>query len=55
MNIEIVSGSPRKESISYRVAVFLQKYLRERTEYTVNIIDVRDWPVPVMLQGCLQV
>jgi NAD(P)H-dependent FMN reductase len=50
MNIEIISGSPRKESTSYRVASYLQKYLRERTEYITNIIDVRDWQVPVLLQ-----
>jgi NAD(P)H-dependent FMN reductase len=48
MNIEIISGSPRKESVSHRVAVFLQKYLSEKTEHTVNIIDVRDWNLPLL-------
>lgn len=48
MNIEIVSGSPRKESLSYRVALFLQKYLTDNTNHSVNIIDVRDWNLPLL-------
>lgn len=48
MNIEIVSGSPRKESITYRVALFLQKHLRETKEHNVNIIDVREWHFPTL-------
>lgn len=50
MNIEIVSGSPREESVSYRIALFLKNYLTEKTEHTIDIIDVRDWPIPVLLQ-----
>ena len=42
MNVEIISGSPRKDSLSHRVVLFLQKYLSEKTEHNVNIIDVRD-------------
>ena len=30
MNIEIISGSPRKDSLSHRVALFLKKYLSEK-------------------------
>jgi NAD(P)H-dependent FMN reductase len=41
MNIEIVSGSPRQESVTYRLALYLNNLLRERTEHNVNIIDVR--------------
>ncbi len=48
MNIEIVSGSPRKESITYRVAVFLQKLLSSKTTHNVNIIDVREWNFPTL-------
>ena len=48
MNIEIVSGSPRKESVTYRVALFLQKCLREKTQHNVNIIDVREWHFPTL-------
>ncbi len=50
MNIEIISGSPRKESVSHRVAVFLKKYLTEKTNHTVDIIDVRDWNLPLLQQ-----
>jgi len=48
MNIEIISGSPRKESVSHRVAVFLHKYFTEKTHHSVNIIDVRDWNLPLL-------
>ncbi len=48
MNIEIISGSPRKESLSIRVAQFLQKYLREKTTHDINIIDARDWQLPFL-------
>ena len=48
MNIEIISGSPRTESVTHRVAVYLQKYLTEKTEHTVNIIDVREWNLPLL-------
>jgi NAD(P)H-dependent FMN reductase len=48
MNIEIVSGSPREQSITFRLALFLQKHLREKTDHTVNIIDVREWNFPTL-------
>ena len=50
MNIEIISGSPRKESVTHRVALFLKKHLSENSQHSVNIIDVRDWDLP-LLQG----
>jgi NAD(P)H-dependent FMN reductase len=50
MNISIVSGSPRKNSVTFRVALFLKKLLEERTEHSVEIIDVREYNVPPMLQ-----
>jgi NAD(P)H-dependent FMN reductase len=46
MNIEIVSGSPRKESVTFRLAVFLQKLLLAKTTHNVNILDVREWNFP---------
>jgi len=48
MNIEIISGSPRKNSITYRVALFLKNYLQQVSQHSINIIDVRDWDVPVL-------
>src|SRR4051812_35766533 len=46
MNIEIVSGSPRKGSVTFRLAVFLQKILQEKTVHNINILDVRVWNFP---------
>jgi NAD(P)H-dependent FMN reductase len=48
MNIEIISGSPKKDSISNRLAIFLKKHLTEKTNHTVNVIDVRDWNLPLL-------
>ena len=48
MNIEIVSGSPRQESVTFRMALFLQKYLQEKTRHNINIIDVREWNFPTL-------
>ncbi len=48
MNIEIVSGSPRKNSITFRLAIFLKKYFTENTAHTVDIIDVREWNFPTL-------
>lgn len=50
MNIEIVSGSPRGNSITHRVVLHLVKYLKENTEHNINIIDVRDWKINVLQQ-----
>lgn len=48
MNIEIISGSPKKDSVSHRVALFLKKYLAEKTAHSIDIIDVRDWNLPLL-------
>lgn len=50
MNIEIVSGSPRSNSVTHRIVLFLQKYLTENTEHNINVIDVRDWKINVLQQ-----
>jgi NAD(P)H-dependent FMN reductase len=47
MNIEIIAGSPRKNSVNFRVALFLKQLLQQRTSHHVNIIDVRDWELPL--------
>ena len=54
MNIEIVTGSPRKESVTYRVALYLLEQLRSQTHHTVNILDVRNWQLPVLQQQVFQ-
>ena len=48
MNIEIISGSPRENSVTHRVALFLKKILAERTSHTVDIIDVKEWSLPLL-------
>ncbi len=42
MNIEIISGSPRQESVTFRAALFLQNLLTEKTNHQVGLIDVRE-------------
>jgi NAD(P)H-dependent FMN reductase len=48
MNIEIISGSPRHASLSHRAAVYLQKLLSEKTTHHVNLLDVRENPLPMI-------
>ncbi len=48
MNIEIISGSPRKNSISYRVALHLKKVLSEKTHHNIDLIDVREWDLGLL-------
>lgn len=50
MNIEIISGSPRKDSVTHRVVLFLQKYLSVKTKHHVRVVDVRDWNIDVLQQ-----
>lgn len=48
MRIEIVSGSPKKNSTTYRLALFLNNLLKERTEHEVNILDIREHPLSLL-------
>jgi len=48
MNIEIISGSPREASVTHRLVLFLERFLKEKTEHNVNIVDVRDWELPLL-------
>lgn len=50
MRIAIISGSPRENSVTFRVALFLQKYFTENTPHQIDLIDVRDHHLP-LLQG----
>jgi len=44
MNIEIIAGSPRANSISVRVALHLQQYLSQlHPAHAFNLLDVRDF------------
>lgn len=54
MNIEIISGSPRKNSVTNRVARFLQKHLSEKTTHHIGLIDVREYNLPPFLQEVIR-
>jgi len=48
MHIEIISGSPRQNSVTRRVALYLKNRLDKRTEHTAGIIDLKDWNLPAI-------
>jgi len=48
MKIEIISGSPRGNSITNRVALHLKNQIEEKTDHEVNIIDVRENEMPLL-------
>lgn len=48
MKIEIISGSPRRNSTTVRVALHLQKMLNERTDYEAGLIDLREHNLPAL-------
>lgn len=48
MKIEIISGSPRGNSITNRVAIHLKDQIRKKTEHDVDVIDVRDNEMPLL-------
>jgi len=46
MKIEIISGSPRINSVTRRVALYLKNWVAQNTQHEVDIIDMKDWSVP---------
>lgn len=44
MNIVIISGSARQNSMTHRVALHLQKILQDR--FAVELVDLREWAMP---------
>lgn len=46
MRIEIISGSPRPNSVTHRVSLHLQRQFQQNTEHEVGIIDLKDWNLP---------
>jgi NAD(P)H-dependent FMN reductase len=46
MKIEIISGSPRINSVTRRVALYLKNSLKQNTAHEVNIIELKDWQLP---------
>jgi NAD(P)H-dependent FMN reductase len=48
MKIEIISGSPRGNSITNRVALHLKQQIQDKTDHEAGIIDVRDAEFPLL-------
>jgi NAD(P)H-dependent FMN reductase len=48
MKIEIVSGSPRINSVTRRVALHLKNLVAQTTTHEVDVIDMKDWAVPAV-------
>ncbi len=48
MKIEIISGSPRVNSVTRRVALHLQSMLSQSTEHEIGLIDMQEWDLPSM-------
>ena len=48
MKIEIISGSPRENSTTTRIAIHLKNIIQERTDHVVDIIDVRETELPLL-------
>ncbi len=46
MKIEIISGSPRINSVTKRVALHLKNWLLQHTNHEIDIIEMKDWDVP---------
>ena len=47
MNIEIISGSARAQSITLRAAKYLQNHLLEKAPgHAVGLIDLKEFPMP---------
>ena len=48
MKIEIISGSPRLNSITNRVARHLKNWLSLETNHEIDIIEMKDWNIPAV-------
>jgi NAD(P)H-dependent FMN reductase len=46
MKIEIISGSPRINSITRRVALHLEGWLKQNSSHDVGLIELKDWNLP---------
>lgn len=46
MNIEILSGSVREQSLTKRVALHLQEWFTNNTDHEIGFIDLQKWQLP---------
>jgi NAD(P)H-dependent FMN reductase len=49
MNITVVSGSPRPQSVTRRVAIHLKGWLENHTDHSIQMIDMQEWNLPPMV------
>ena len=45
MRIEIIAGSPRKNSLTQRLALYLKNFFIENTGHEIGLIDLREHPL----------
>ena len=48
MKIAIIAGSPRKTSVTVRVALFLENWLKQNHDHEIDLIAMRDWEIPAV-------
>jgi len=48
MKIRILAGSGRTNSVTFRIALYVQQYISENTNHEVTIIDARNWDLPLL-------
>jgi NAD(P)H-dependent FMN reductase len=48
MKIEIISGSPRINSVTHRVALHLENWITHNTSHEADIIDMKVWAIPAI-------
>lgn len=48
MTIEIISGSPKKNSTTFRMALFLKKLFKAKAGHDIGLLDVRDYSLPLL-------
>lgn len=48
MRIEIISGSPRGNSVTNRIALHLKRQIEKKTDHDVHILDVRETELPLL-------
>lgn len=46
MRIEIISGSPRTNSTTKRVALNIHDHLKHNSDHEIGLIDMQDWNLP---------
>jgi len=50
MKIEIISGSPRSNSLTKRVALNLKNWFENNTHHEIGLLDMRDWNLPTFIK-----